>query len=370
MKKCKGFILGGLILLISFSGWAQEAGRDLYLVTADTGAVVDRVRLEMESRFEVYNGLFRFDPSLLSVPLNVRVFDDREAYRRYVFEQLGKTIPGAIYIHYNEPERRELVIHESSFEEAMLAHQAFIQYFRAFIPNPPSWLLDGFAVYFSDMHFNPHRTLSLIEVFQADEENISTDVLSADILSDEFKITSWALVSFLLSGDRDYYRALAESFMLLSPDATASENTRTLIRRFSPMFDIDVIEEHFRNYLDTRKTFAVLMEEGHLAYSRGSFLDAELFFHDAILQRPNDFAPYYYLGLIAYREENYDRAEHYFNASRERGADGALINYALGINAIADGRSEDAAAHLHLAAGLDPGRWRTRAEELLRNIRQ
>ena len=379
-------ILFGMMILMSLPIGAQEAGSsNLYVITADNVEVAGRMRLEMESRFEVYNRLFRFDPSLLQSPLNVRVFGDKESYDSYVSEKLGEVIDGAVYIHYEQIQNRELVVYRSDFirndsDEVMLAHQAFVQYLRAFIPNPPSWFLNGFAVYFSNFLFDPqgdlveeeslpllesarmlgNRMPSLEAIFFGDEETLKAD---------EFKIASWALVSFLLSGDRDYYRALAESFMLLSSAAaTADENMQILKQRFCPLFDISVIEEDFRSHLNSRKTFAELMEEGIKARSLGDNDGAEIFFVTAAEQRPRDFAPHYYLGLIAFENEDYDRAENFYRASLERGGDEGLINYALGINAFAAGRSEDAVNHLHLAAGLDPSRFRTRAEELLRII--
>jgi tetratricopeptide (TPR) repeat protein len=186
--------------------------------------------------------------------------------------------------------------------------------------------------------------------------------------TEEFQVSSWALVSFLLNGGRDYFRTLTEIFMLLSPDASAAENSEAVARRFSLWNDFETTARDFGNYLSSRKTFKELMDDGQSAYSMGNFMSAELSFMAAMDQRPSDYAPYYYLGLLFYEGRDYAAAEQYYLASEERGADAALINYALGINAVSAGRYDDAAGYLRKAAALDPARYRTRVEDTLRRI--
>ena len=185
---------------------------------------------------------------------------------------------------------------------------------------------------------------------------------------DQYKLSSWALVSFLMNGGVDYYRDLVECLILLLPNASAAANTLTLKTHFSKWLDMDSFERDFRNYLDSLRSYRELMEEGHEAYSRRDLVNAELAFLAAAEQRPSDYASCYFLGLLAYEEKRYDMADRYYKASRERGADEALVNYALGINAAAAGRSHDAADYLHTAASKDPPRFRTLVEEQLKKI--
>ena len=393
MRKYSRYIFYFLFLVFSFAAWSQTAvhERGLYSIIADTEAVRVSHRQEMENRFSIFNSLFRFDPSRLTVPLNVRVFDNRESYNSYVVTKLGEAIQGAVYIHYDEPELRELVIHRGGPEnEAIISHQAFVQYIRAFIPNPPSWILHGFAIHFSalrkDLQGNLVQDENLYWLERARllagrsgggmmpmaESVLYADERYSTILpgefSDDFKVTSWALVTFLLSGNRDYYRILAESFMLLSPVNSAAENTRILRQHFSSYLDMANMERDFRNHLYSRRSFSELMEEGRLAYSTGSFLDAKLSFLTAVEQRPHDPAPYYFLGLLAHDEMEYISAEMFFNRSFEMGGDPALISYALGVNALASGQTDNGINYLYLAAGLDPPRFRARVDELLRQL--
>jgi hypothetical protein len=63
-----------------------------------------------------------------------------------------------VYIHYRREERRELVLNYGAAGTELLPralpYQAFIQYLRAFVPQPPSWIQKGFAIYFSGLSFS------------------------------------------------------------------------------------------------------------------------------------------------------------------------------------------------------------------------
>jgi hypothetical protein len=160
IKKAFGFLFAAVLLTGSlYAQTLQTNSLNIahYALSAEAGAESSLPSLakELGLRFEVYNSLFRFNPATLSSPMKVRVFADKDAYTSYVNARLGTTRPGAVYLHYSNSERRELVIHWGSPEEAyMLAHQAFIQFFRAFVPNPPTWMREGFAIYFNTLRFD------------------------------------------------------------------------------------------------------------------------------------------------------------------------------------------------------------------------
>ncbi|MDR1058896.1 MAG: hypothetical protein LBL43_05055 [Treponema sp.] len=351
--------------------------------------MVDTLARELELRFEVYRRLFRFDPSAAAFPLRVRVFTDKHLYDAYVLEGLGGTRPGAVYLHYNQPERRELVIHRGSPEEgAALPHQSFIQFLRAHIPNPPAWLQEGFAIYFSTLTFAPpgegggegalryEENLAWLETARnlgAEAPSLKS-LLEADsgggALTVNFKVASWALVSFFLAGgNEDYYRTLLESFMVLSPEASAADNGRAVMRRISLWTGFEALERDCGAYLRSRKTFAEFIGEGRRAYAAGDDMSAELSFLGALNQKPGHYAPYYYLGLIYYKEKNYEAAEEYYLSSLKYGAEEALVYYALGINAYSGGRGADAKGWLEKAAAANPEKYGARTAELLENLR-
>jgi tetratricopeptide (TPR) repeat protein len=365
---------------------AQETGRaapvrsEHYAVISDggDGAAVSR---EMESRFAVYNRLFRFDPAAGSLPLLVRVYRNKTSYDAYISGRLGGTRPGAVYLHYRQSDRRELVINRGSPEEGkMVPYQAFIQFLRTFVPNPPSWMREGFAIYFS--------TLTVTEDGEpAYEENLSwLDTVKglgekafspeAILLADQrgfpqdFQSLSWALVSFFLgSGREEYFRTMTESFLLLSSTATAAENSETLMKRISLWNPPDTLSGDFRNYLASRKTFTELIEEGQRAYALRDPIGAELAFLGALDQKPAHYAPYYYLGLLAYEEGAVEMAEQYYLSALRYGADEALVFYALGVNAAAAGKTGDAIDYLRRAAAASPERYREKSDSLIQRLR-
>jgi tetratricopeptide (TPR) repeat protein len=388
MKKRTFVLLSFLGLsLAAFSLNAQEKIRTAhYEITVENGAKIagELLAKEMELRFEVYNRLFRFDPETLAVPLRVRLFTDRVAYDDYVTARLGSSRTGAVYLHYHNAEKRELVFLRGLEEDRpILAHQAFVQFLRAFVPNPPTWIREGFAIYFNTLKFNPgDETLSYEEnlAWLESVKDLSKtrpalqDIISADLEDGQkprdFQIFSWAVVSFFLNNGRDdYFRTLVECFMSLSPAASVEENTRAVKAHINRWNNQETMEKDYLAYLEARKTFAELMEQGRGAYAAGDPMTAELAFMSAMDQKPSNYAPWYYLGLVLYDEKNYAMAEEYYKKSLEFGADEAFVFYALGLNSISAGRNDEAAVWLEKAAAADPGRYKTRAGDLIRRLK-
>ncbi|MCL2832274.1 MAG: hypothetical protein FWD78_03805 [Treponema sp.] len=400
MKACKKNIILVFVImaiipaagLAAQTDYAQFYKTDHYELYAMEGAEngLPSLGKELELRFEVFNQLFRF--GALAAPLRVRVFIDSAAYDDYVKARLGTTRPGAVYLHYNQSERRELVVLRGSPEEAsMVAYQSFIQFLRGYIRNPPSWMREGFAIYFNSIKFDPvtetlkyEENLTWLETLKGLGDKIlhpkdimlrdtivynesSASSTTAGFFSQDFQICSWALVSFLLNSG-DYFRTLTESFMVLSPIAAAGENSTAVLDRFSMWTDMDQLDRDFFAYLDSRRTFNELMDAGRYYYDAKNLMNAEMAFMSAIDLRPANYAPYYYLGLIYYEDQEFDMAEDFYKLSMEYGADEALVNYALGINAASAGRNSDAITWLQNAADLNPDRFKERADDLISKL--
>jgi hypothetical protein len=389
----KGVVMWGAVLAAVWGAYlpAQEVQVKTahYEVVSDMGDG-EALSKELESRFTVYHRLFRFDPASASFPLRVRSFRDRDAYDNYISARLGGPRPGAVYLHYNQAERRELVINRGGADEwRMLPYQVFIQYLRAFIPNPPSWMREGFAIYFSTLVFSEtgeikyEENLSWLETVKRLGPPGPREILLADkrgpgggpggiqsIGQSNFQSLSWSLVSFFLSsGMQDYFRAVTESFMVLSPAATAEENSEAVMARISLFSGMEDLERDYRNYISSRKTFAELIGEGQKAYAGRDLPAAELAFLEAMDQKPAHHAPYYYLGLLSYEEGNYDMAESYYLSAANYGADRALVLYALGVNAASAGKKKEAVDYLRQAAAASPDRYREKAESLIAKLR-
>jgi hypothetical protein len=361
-----------------------EVRNQFFNVISDGGSYDAEILCrEMELRFDVYNRLFRFNPSALQGPLRVVAFTDKHAYDNYVASKLGSTRDGAVYLHYSQPERRELVVHRGSpDEERMLAHQAFVQFFRAFVPYPPTWMREGFAIYFNTLKFDKEirelryeENLSWLETVKtlgARQPSLESVFLAdAHGMPEYFQPISWAIVSFFLNsgGNGDYFRAITEAFMLLSPVKSAAENSQIVLERLTNWNTLETMRADYNNYISSRKTFAELVDEGQKAYVAKDLETSESFFLTALYQKPTHYAPYYYLGLIAYDENNYDTAESYYLTALQYGADSALVKYALGVNAATAGKNSEALSYLQEAAAESPERYKERAESIMVRIR-
>jgi tetratricopeptide (TPR) repeat protein len=400
---CLTVLLAGS-LARAYPGFAEDDGAPYktahYEIYGGDGEAAERTALDLEGRFDVFTRLFRFKAP--ARPLKVRLIPGKGAYDDYVAGHLGETREGAVYFHYRQENRRELVIHTGPEAESAgtdgrghtaLPYQAFIQYLRAFVPNPPSWIQKGFAVYFSGLSFSEagelryQENLAWLETVKAEPPPPAGAILLADIADvvlaadadpeggkvlrvdpsgPGFDALAWSLASFFLnSGNEDYFRSLLECFRLLSPEAGAAENSLALVRWIVDWNGLENLDRDYRAYLESRRTFPGLMEKGRQAYLSGE--DGSAFFREALELRPGHYAPLYYLGLIAYGRGNWEEAEGYFTQSLE-GGDPALVYYALGLNAAAALNRDKAQEYLDAAVKADPGRYREKAEVLLKRL--
>jgi len=341
---------------------------------------------ELDLRFDIYNELFHFDPSLLSGKLKVRAFKDEAMFDAYLLTALGDTRDGASYLHYSRPERSELLLVRDSKPVSIRAfsHQAFIQFLRAFVPNPPAWMREGFAIFFEPLLFDPRiddflfeENLAWLETVKAwgpDAPGIDRILLSDEdptLGTERRNPASWALVSFILnSSDEVYRRFLYESILLLDSASSASENGLTIAERGAAWIDASRANADYADYLSSRKTFAELVEAGRSAYAAKDPQTAERAFYAAEELKPGHYAPYYYLGLLAYERKDYALAENHYKSALQNGADAALVNYALGVNAAADARNADALKFLEQAKNASPERYSVKADELIARLQK
>jgi tetratricopeptide (TPR) repeat protein len=311
----------------------------------------------------------------------VRAFKDEASYNAYVLSRLGRSRPGAVYLHYTRAEDRELVIHRGSPDEKrVLPREAFLQYVRSFVGNPPAWLREGFAVYFSNLRYDEvlgrleyRENLAWLETVKNLDKKAPPleSVLLADILGipDNFIPASWALVSFLMNNsDNSYYRTLGEVFLTLDPVAPAGENAQYAAQRITGWMDFERMRTDYQNYFINRKTFNDLLKNGQEAYNSKDYATADEWFSSALNLRSDHHAPYYYLGLINYQKQDYETAENYYRLSLEKGADKALINYARGLNAASMGKNHDALVFLRQAVLANPQAYKEKADALIKKL--
>jgi len=110
------------------------------------------------------------------------------------------------------------------------------------------------------------------------------------------------------------------------------------------------------------------VEDGMQAYTNGDLGPAERHFVAASNIDESTYLPYYYLGLINFDNASFELAEYYYETALTKGADEALVSYALGVNAFAEERYATAREQLERAIELGGDAYRDQATDLIGRI--
>jgi hypothetical protein len=349
-------------------------------------AVSDR----LEAMLRLFNAYFHFDLTGIQGKLKVHIFSTKDRYDQYLKRVINETRPNYVYLHYADREKSELDAYFVAGQELTPAaiHQSFIQYLRAFIANPPLWLREGFAVYFESSVYDPtfkamvyKENLSWLDTLKSviSGKNpelpltldqlltIGVDTAKKDI--NVFYPQSWGMVWYLLNTpDKMRNRILWDSLSALKPGATLEENDQAVQQAAFRWASQDQLVSDFVSYVDNRKSFRGLVQEGMDEYNANKLGVAEEALIKALNLQESSYVPYYYLGLINYAKHNYQLADYYYKTALKKGATKPLSYYALGVNAFADNKFDEATTYLKMVADLDSGDLRTKAEDLLKRI--
>lgn len=345
----------------------------------------------LDALFELYNSHFRFNPARLPAKLNVRIMSSKQRYDEYMHRFVSRSRDDFTYLHYTDPVKCELVGYAGDITSFRLAlnHQAFIQFLRAFIPNPPLWIREGFAVFFENTFFDGasgtilyQENLAWLDTLKdlaagkggkkllplQDLMKINADGVRDSL--DVFYPQAWGLVSFLTNTENiNYSRLLWDSVAALDPAAGLEQNENIVYELVFRWYNGDTLSTDFISYIESRKSFRSLVMDGIDLYSRNSLEEAEKTLREALKLDGTNFVPYYYLGLISYARKDYAAADREYASALEKGAQPAVIYYAMGINALAAERLEDALECLKKAGEADPA-YLQKAEDLARRIRR
>ncbi len=393
MRKIAFFIL---LAVVAMSASAQtstfaEYSTEHYRVLSEIGEDHARETAEkLEALLQLYVDFFHFDVEELPVRLRARFFTSQDRYDTYLQRVIDTTRDDFVYLHYTDLAKSELVGFQQDPEEfdISLKHQGFIQFLRAFVPNPPLWMREGFAVYFEEVEFDSElgiavyrENLSWLETLQSIvdgsagvqpivlSEMLRMNVEEARATIDVFYPQAWGMVSFLLnSPNRDHNRILWDSISALEPDASLSENSDTIYDEAFRWFEEQLLIDAFVSYVGERRSFRTLVQDGIEQYAETDLPSAEASFVTALKLREDNFIPYYYMGLINYDRQNYSLADFYYKEALALGSEEALTKYALGVNAYADNRFDDAVAYLEETIELSPGEYEDKAGQLLERI--
>ncbi len=380
-----------LMLTIPLFAAGYEFESDHYRVTSEVSTEdAESTAYFLEAMMSLYNDHFHFEVDELPDKLRIRIFASKARYDTYLRRLINETRDGFVYLHYGDVAKNELVGYASTSDamRTSLIHQSFVQYFRSFVPEPPLWLREGFAVFFEASTYDPDfdaaiykenvawlDTLKSImdgssrEMPLTLEELLTIDLKDARDRIDVFYPQAWGLVSFLLnSTNPDVNRILWDAISALSPTADIDANEEAVIDEAFRWVAEDALVEDFLAYVGERRSFRGWVEFGIGRYNASDLDAAEEAFVKALKLEKDNYVPQYYLGLINYERQNYGLADYYYQAALKEGADEPVTLYALGVNAYADNRFEDAVSYLEMTVERGP-EFRDRAEDLLIRIR-
>jgi hypothetical protein len=383
-------------LCVAALGFAQDARQftaesDHYIVLADTSqSQAEDVSRRMEACLRLYNDIFHFDLSALALKLRVRMFRDPASFNEYLDRILSQKRTDFVFIAWSDPHKSELLCfpkEEKAFTASLL-HQGCIQFLKAFVDNPPLWLREGVATYVAasvydaqagTFAFRPN-TLWLAELkamVRGESPNKLipiTDMLgfsrdAAQAQREVFAPQAWGLVHFLLNAaDRTYNRIAWDAISALDQKASLEENSsRVRKRAFSWAPDQKFIQD-FEAHILSLHTAGELVREGIDLLGKGDPVKAETALSRSLELEPDNGVAWYYLGLIAYGRKDYDRAEELYLKAFQLGTNAGVINYALGVNAFASGKSADAAKYLRFAREADRSAYGAKVDQLLKRI--
>jgi tetratricopeptide (TPR) repeat protein len=391
MTRTAGRLLGALLVLVPGLVSAQSPRFEVETANYHIISGVSRDHAvglgeRLEAYLAVYNRRFRYPLDELTEKLRVRVFDTESEYDAYLIGLAGETRDGFVYLHYADPTRNELAGYQrdDGTLTQSLIHQSFVQYFRAFIPEPPLWLREGFAVSYEAIQYDPTfataryrenqawlETLKAMVNGQSERPLIPLDrMLSFDMDEareqiDSFYPLAWGMVNFMENAeDPEINRLLWDSLSALDADNSLQENIDAVYAEAVRWTDQEALTAQFVAYVEQRRSFRDWVTEGVARYNDNDIAAAERAFIQAINLRSENYVPYYYLGLINYERTNYALADFYYQEALNLGAEPGVTLYALGVNAYADEEFTEAGRFFERALETD-ARYRERIEEMM-----
>lgn len=394
MKKIIILLLITIIVVIpAFSQNMKMAESDRYRVYSDISEeIAQYAATAMNEYFNLYNRYFHFNENSLNSKLQIRIFNSKDGFDKYLSTIIPGTSSSFIFLQYKNTNRSELVTYRMDDLEKMkktLVHHGFVQFLKTFIPNAPLWIQKGFAIYFEKSLYNDQDNtvtfqdnldwaVTLKKYISADRKDplnqklfsiselltMDTDSANKDI--NVFYAESWGLVSFLINSKyQEYNRVLWDAISSLNPEALKIENESAISESSFIWTDKNTFLSDFYFYAESIKSFNELVQDGIKFYSEGALGEAERIFIKGMIINENNYIPYYYMGLINYSRKDYAMAEYYYHSTVERGGDSNLINYALGVNSYANNNSEDAVFYLNK---VETGDYYTKSVELLSTL--
>lgn len=377
----------------------EEIGK-YYKVVTDLGAArAKQLVVKMDAYFEFYNSYFHFSTAALENRLlNVRIYNTKGAYDRYLLEKKQTVRNSFSYIQYTDPSLNEVVgywAQDQKLLDIYFAHYSLLQFLSAFYKHPPLWLRLGFATYFEKCYYNQASgrivfkenldwLKSLKDYFKSEtgltgddlllalNSALSLDLEGANNNLEAAYSQSWGLVYFLRNTtNREYQRVMWDIFRFMKKEASEEENIFLINQNVFGWVAKDQFVEDYANFITSVKTYEEWVSTGLSYFNESNYNQAIAAFLQAIGVDEDGPFPYYYLGLIYYYKESYSDAETYYRQYLSKGGDAGIGNYALGLNAQAAGQMERARAFMQLSLDTEPdGKFSRQAREFIERLQE
>jgi Protein of unknown function (DUF1570). len=371
------------------------SGRYEFICPA-TFAGIEEVAEACNSIRSSFNEVFRFDPDLPGTPSRVVILADKAEFDAYITERIGEPRNQFLFLKYSRPELSELVVYPqygtggfASIAGPVLNRQLFLQYLYGYVSEPPVWIRDGFQAWFEGLAWDKTArkvTRDANSAWLETAKNLYSDtqrrldataILSAVTGSyDSVRLypQAWAFVAFLMNTEKPaYQRFIHETCLLLEGTEpynrrSQKENTDIVMDRFVRFNSPVKADEDLAFWLSGQYTFNELLQFGVSLYNTAEYASARKRLAEAAVIRPEDPMLAYYLGLVAYALKEFPVAKDWYLKSLKYGAETATVNWALGLNALADKQYAESRTYLETAKTANPVKYTEKADKLISSM--
>ena len=319
-----------------------------------------------------FNRVFHFDDDGPGFKYPVSLFSDIDEYKEYVSEKTGTAEPKTetVFLRYSAISRSEVVAVVSPENKNTFIRQLFTQYIYSFIATPPTWLVNGFSLYFEqypDLYESPWLETAKILYLNENKRIPAKLMLEATkdtYTSDVFLPQAWLFVTFLVEDPYNRYsRFLYDSLKVAIKDDFTNEDP--FISYYKKWIDDEKFQKDYDSFVKNLHSVKEDLSAGINAYSEKRIDEAQVLFKRVLDVHLENYTAAYYMALCAYSQKNYAEADLWYKKALNYGADPALVNWGLGASAYADKRYDEGKVYLLKAKQLDEASYGKKVDELI-----
>lgn len=364
-----------------------------YEVKADSSldaTTVEALVYEFEANYTLFSEIFTSATQKPENLLNVKIFKDKESFDKALSSENIYNRSNYIYLYYDDPAKNVLMIYpieNENEERAQLARHGFFSYIFDSLPTLPTWIREGLALYYESLIYNEagEAIVPLNRLYMDDLKSAAKDspitlkaLMSLDDKDGQFEknsfernlLYSWGIVNFLMFSDNESYRQVVPlAISQTSAEKTQQENGQAVVSFISSSYPN--LQADFDNFLNTEMGYVELVNVMREAYGEKDYAKAGSYAENAKQAEPEAYVPEYYLGLVAFQNDDYTAARMHYTQALSLGAPEALINFAMGyLSYYGEKDYQQAADYFQRAKTEDPVRFGQKVDLIMKNLTQ